>query len=263
IAIEQVYRLLFQCGTSTTGCYGALRPPGNEKYRQASDTPPLIIIKRTRPLALRHTGAWKVAFADFVTAMMALFMVMWLMSTDTSKQQAIAGYFQDPKAFEQSKAEGSRDLEQLAQNIERALLKSPEWPSLQNQVAMEVTPDGLRIELLESERQTFFASANAGPTAFGTSTLTLIGGELSKLPNKVIIEGHTDSQSFRGRRDYSNWELSVDRANQARRLLVQNGMDPQRIVEVRGFADVRLRKADDPAHPSNRRISLIVKYKNR
>jgi chemotaxis protein MotB len=231
------------------------------------DDQPPVIIKRVRRAPLRHSGAWKVAFADFVTAMMALFMVMWLMSADASKQQAIAGYFQDPTAFQNAldkrRAADSRELELLARNIERALLKAPEWKSLKEQVAMEVSPDGLRIELLESEEGTFFASGDAGPTGFGTNTLRLIGGELSKLPNKVIIEGHTDSQPFRGRRNYSNWELSVDRANQARRLLAQNGMDARRIVEVRGFADVRLRKPDDPAHASNRRISLIVKYRNR
>lgn len=233
-----------------------------ENQGQTVETPP-IIIKRVRARSLRHTGAWKVAFADFVTALMALFMVMWLMSTDATKRQAIAGYFQDPAAFEQSRTASGEELEDLARSIEGALLKSPEWPSLKEQVEIEVTPDGLRIELLESEQQTFFASGNAAPTSFGTNTLTLIGGELSKLPNKVIIEGHTDSEPFRARRNYSNWELSVDRANLARRLLVQNGMDPQRIVEVRGFADVRLRKTDDPAHASNRRVSLIVKYKNR
>ena len=231
------------------------------------DEQPLVIIKKVKPRVVQHSGSWKVAFADFATAMMALFMVMWLMSTDNSKQQAIAGYFQDPAAFnralEEGKPVGSQELDSLARSIEEALLKASEWKSLKEHVAIEVGRDGLRIELLESDEGTFFASGSPGPTSFGGNTLRLISTELAKLPNKIIIEGHTDSRPFHGRRDYSNWELSVDRANQARRLLTQNGIDPRRIVEVRGFADVRLRKADDPEDASNRRISLIVKYKNR
>ena len=231
------------------------------------DEQPLVIIKKVKPRVVQHSGSWKVAFADFATAMMALFMVMWLMSTDNSKQQAIAGYFQDPAAFnraiEEGKPVGSQELDSLARSIEEALLKASEWKSLKGHVAIEVGRDGLRIELLESDEGTFFASGSPGPTSFGGNTLRLISTELAKLPNKIIIEGHTDSRPFRGRRDYSNWELSVDRANQARRLLTQNGIGARRIVEVRGFADVRLRKADNPEDPSNRRISLIVKYKNR
>ena len=120
----------------------------------------------------------------------------------------------------------------------------------------------LRIELLENEKGTFFQSGSPTPSSFGKETLTVIGKEIAKLPNNLIIEGHTDSRPFRGRRNYSNWELSVDRANSARRLLQANGVIDDRVVGVRGFADVQLRQADDPEHPSNRRISLIVKYDN-
>ena len=228
---------------------------------------PTIIIKKVRPVVVRHNGSWKVAFADFVTALMALFMVMWLMGTEDGKQQAIAGYFQDPTAFQQAVKEGgqavSGQLEGIAHNIEQALLDAPEWENLKKQVSIEVGRDGLRIELLESDEGTFFASGSPSLSSFGSETLGLIGAQLGNLPNKIIIEGHTDSRPFNGRRNYSNWELSVDRANQARRLLAENGVDPQRIVEVRGFADVRLRNEDDPEDASNRRISLIVKYKDR
>ena len=109
-------------------------------------------------------------------------------------------------------------------------------------------------------RQPFFSIGSPVPTSFGNNTLGVIGSELSTLPNRIIIEGHTDSKPFRGRQGYSNWELSVDRANLARRILVESGINEERIVEVRGFADVRLRKPDDPENASNRRISLIVKY---
>ena len=225
--------------------------------------PPIIIKKIVKKPGL-HRGAWKVAFADFVTAMMALFMVLWLMGADQSKQKAIAGYFQDPDGFEQALREESEargaSLSAVADNIHQALLRSPEFEGLKDQVSIQVTPDGLRIELLESEKATFFASGSPVPTSFGNSTLGVIGGELSTLPNRIIIEGHTDSKPFRGRQGYSNWELSVDRANLARRILLENGIDQERIVEVRGFADVRLRKPNDPQNASNRRISLIVKY---
>lgn len=228
--------------------------------------PPIIIKKVIKKPGL-HRGAWKVAFADFVTAMMALFMVLWLMGADQSKQKAIAGYFQDPDGFQEAlrQASGEReaDLSEIADSIHQALLRSPEFEGLKDQVSIQVTPDGLRIELLESDKATFFASGSPVPTLFGNNTLGVIGDELSTLPNRIIIEGHTDSKRFRGRQDYSNWELSVDRANLARRILLENGIKQERIVEVRGFADVRLRKPEDPENASNRRISLIVKYGER
>ncbi len=233
-----------------------------------ADQPP-IIIRKIVVAAGHHGGAWKVAFADFVTAMMALFMVMWLMAAKDETREAIAGYFNDPKGFGEKYGNGEslggitvdgQSPEELAKQIQEAMEAVPEFAATEEQIAMSVTAEGLRIELLENEKGTFFQSGSPTPSRFGKETLTVIGKELAKLPNHLIIEGHTDSRPFRGRRNYSNWELSVDRANSTRRLLLTDGLISDRIVGVRGFADVQLRNADDPKHPSNRRISLIVKY---
>ncbi len=121
-------------------------------------------------------------------------------------------------------------------------------------------PEGLRIELLESASGTFFNLGNSDPNENGKELLGLLAHELGKLPNKILIEGHTDSKPFNGRRNYGNWELSVDRSNSARRLMQQSGLGEKQIAQVRGFADQLLRKPENPLDPSNRRISLIVQY---
>ena len=136
----------------------------------------------------------------------------------------------------------------------------PQFEALKDQVVSTVTPEGLRIELLENENGTFFTSGSPQPSSSGRQTLSLIAAELEKLPNEIIMEGHTDSRPFHGRKNYSNWELSADRANSARRILMETGLSPERIVQVRGFADVALRKPETPEDPTNRRISLIVRY---
>jgi chemotaxis protein MotB len=136
----------------------------------------------------------------------------------------------------------------------------PELAALKDQVKMTVTGEGLRIELLEEETGTFFESGNSEPTGPGREMLKMLAAELNKLPNKLLIEGHTDARPFSASNSYSNWELSVDRANAARKLMESVGLRPDQVDEVRGYADRRLRKPDDPNHPSNRRISIIVKY---
>jgi len=123
---------------------------------------------------------------------------------------------------------------------------------------MPITPDGLRIDVLETKRGMFFDTGNPTPTEAGGELLKVLATELAKLPNKIVIEGHTDSTPY-GRPDYSNWELSADRANAARRILTASGLDATRISQVRGFADQRLLLKDDPTNPSNRRISIIVR----
>jgi chemotaxis protein MotB len=233
-----------------------------------------IIVKKITVTTAHHGGAWKVAFADFVTAMMALFMVMWLMNANEERREAIAGYFSDPRGFGEKLGSGmvgsggglsigEQELHGLADRIQSAIRSMPNFAAAgAEQVTTAVTGEGLRIELLESAKGTFFESGSPSPSRVGRDTLAIISGELAKLPNTVIIEGHTDALPFRGRRDYSNWELSVDRANSARRLLLGSGVESQRIVQVRGFADVQLRKPESPDHPSNRRISLIVEYED-
>jgi chemotaxis protein MotB len=230
-----------------------------------------IIIKKVRRHEGHHGGAWKVAYADFVTAMMALFMVLWLMNSKEEEKKAVAAYFADPQGFGEKWGSGqvgpakdmsvSKDeLQGLAESIESAMKNLPKIEELKEQVALTVTGEGLRIELLETDAGMFFETGSAAPSESGREILKLITEQLAKLPNKIVIEGHTDARPFRGLKDYSNWELSVDRANAARRILLGTGLGPDRVVQVRGFADMYLRSPEEPEAPSNRRISLIVKY---
>lgn len=229
--------------------------------------PAPIVIRKRRRRRRRYTGAWKVAFADFVTALMALFLVMWLTGSSAETRVAVASYFDSGAA---PAADAARpvsytkgDLENLAHTIRGAMQSAPDLAGLSEQVDLDVSADGLRIELVESEDEMFFQSGRSTPTDKGSETIALIAAELEELSNRIVIEGHTDAKPFRARGDYSNWELSSDRANAARRLLVDAGLDPARIVEVRGVAATRLRKPDQPEDPSNRRISLIVRYNRR
>ena len=216
-----------------------------------------------------HGGAWKVAYADFVTAMMALFIVLWLLSSSEKVQKAVGGYFQDPTGkgrqtgttnagIGETLTLNQKELEQLKEKIEQAMKQIPEFQNMQKQIRLTITAEGLRIDLLETQRGLFFATGNPKPTDAGKDLLEVLTKELLKLPNKVAIEGHTDSTPY-GRTDYSNWELSADRANAARRILIESGLSGERISQVRGFADQRLLFKDDPANPSNRRISIIVR----
>jgi chemotaxis protein MotB len=148
----------------------------------------------------------------------------------------------------------------LKDEIEKAMRRLPNFEKLKNQIEIKVTPEGLRIELLESATGTFFDLGNRNPNSNGSELLDLLAGELGKLPNKVSIEGHTDSKPFSGKKGYGNWELSTDRANSARRLMQEQGLGGQQVAQVRGFADQLLRMPKNPNDPSNRRISLIVQY---
>jgi len=233
---------------------------------------PIIIIKKKIAHGGHHGGAWKVAYADFVTAMMALFIVLWLMNSSEQVKKAIAGYFRDPSGRRSEQGTGEAgvgesislaksDLSNLKDKLEKAMKSMPEMERLKNQVEMTVTGEGLRIELMESDKGTFFESGSFQPTMQGSEMLDLLAAEIGKMPNQILIEGHTDSHPFVGRANYSNWELSADRANAARRIMEATGLRPDQVVEIRGFADRRLRKPDDPANASNRRISVIVKFR--
>lgn len=211
------------------------------------------------------------AYADFVTAMMAFFMVMWLMNSNEKIKQAVAGYFSDPSG--KGKQTGSNsagtgesldlskdNMENLKEQLESAMKKMPEFEQLKDQVNMTVTGEGLRIELLETEKGLFFDSGSARPSSSGEELLLMLAQELGKLPNTLLVEGHTDAKPFASEGGYSNWELSADRANSARKLMEGNGLRQGQIAQVRGFADRRLRIAEDPMNASNRRVSVIVKY---
>jgi len=229
----------------------------------------IIIKKRSHGHDEPHGGAWKVAYADFVTAMMALFIVLWLLSASEKVQKAVGGYFQDPTGvgrqtgtttagIGETLTVNRNDLKDLKDKLAEVMKQIPELQHMQNQVRMTITAEGLRIDLLETERGMFFDKGNPRPSDTGSELLKVLGAELVKLPNKVAIEGHTDATPY-GRAEYSNWELSSDRANAARRILVETGLDQSRISQVRGFADQRLLMKDDPMNPKNRRISIIVR----
>jgi chemotaxis protein MotB len=232
---------------------------------------PIIIIKRAAAHGGHHGGAWKVAYADFVTAMMALFIVLWLMNSSKQIQVAVGGYFKDPTGT--SKKVGSNmigsgqafaltkdNMSKLKEELQKAVRQVSDFEKLKDQIEMTVTAEGLRIELLESEAGTFFDSGSAKPSENGKELLVKLAQELGQLPNRVSIEGHTDSKPYAGSGDYTNWELSTDRANAARRLMQESGLRPAQVVQVRGYADQDLRKPTQPEDPSNRRISVIVQY---
>jgi chemotaxis protein MotB len=123
---------------------------------------------------------------------------------------------------------------------------------------MTITPEGLRIELLETETGTFFEVGNSSPSDKGKDLLSLLAKELGKIPNHLSVEGHTDSKPYAGRREYGNWELSTDRANAARRLMQADGLRSDQVSQVRGYADQMLRSPGQPLDASNRRVSVIV-----
>ncbi len=232
---------------------------------------PIIIIKKKASHGGHHGGAWKVAYADFVTALMALFIVLWLMNSSRQMQEAVGGYFKDPSGTSKQVGTDQRgagenfmitkdDMPKLKEQLQKAVRKLTDFDKLKNQIQMTITGEGLRIELMESASGTFFESGSPSPNKDGSDLLILLARELGKLPNKLSIEGHTDSTPYAGTRDYSNWELSSDRANAARRLMQQNGVGENQVSQVRGYADQRLRTPKDATDPSNRRITVIVQY---
>jgi chemotaxis protein MotB len=234
----------------------------------------IIVIKRKSGHAGHHGGAWKVAYADFVTAMMALFIVLWLMNTSKPVQEAISGYFRDPSgtgSLKGSTKEGTgnsvtvtkENMAQLKQEMEKAIQHMADFEKLKSQIEVTLTDEGLRIELMESKTGTFFESGRPDPSASGRELLMTLAEQIGKLPNKVSIEGHTDSEPFAGTINYTNWELSADRANASLRLMQEHGLRDDQVAQVRGFADQQPRKNTDPGDSSNRRISLIVQYLDR
>jgi chemotaxis protein MotB len=234
---------------------------------------PIIIVRRKKAHAGgHHGGAWKVAYADFVTAMLALFIVLWLLSSSEQIQKAVGGYFTDPMGKGKDVGNGLRgsgseslsvrkdDMNQLKEKLEQAVKDATSLQKIKEHVIFTVTSEGLRVELLEGEVSTFFESGNSRPTPFGKELLQKLAEEIGKLPNRVTMEGHTDSQPFKGGADYSNWELSSDRANAARRWMVENGMREDQVTQVRGFADQSPRDQAHPQDASNRRVTLVIMY---
>ncbi len=230
----------------------------------------IIIIKKKVSHGGHHGGAWKVAYADFVTAMMALFIVLWLMNASKQVQEAVGGYFKDPRGT--AKVVGTNrngggfvslkkeDMSKLKEQLLQSIHHLDPAEKLKNQIEITITQEGLRIELMESAKGTFFDTGSAKPTPTLVELLRLLAHELGKLPNDISIEGHTDSKPYSASRGYDNWDLSSDRANEARRMMQAEGLRAGQVKQVRGFADQRLRLGQNPQDPSNRRISLIVQY---
>ena len=267
-----------------------------------------IIIKRIRKGGHgKHGGAWKIAYADFVTAMMAFFLLMWLLgSTTEGDKKGIADFFNAPLKValmggsgsgdsshvvrgggsdltrttgqvkdgevpakrkllniksleaEQKRAEIAR-LESLKKRVEEAIAANPKLAAMKSQIRLDMTRDGLRIQIVDEQNRPMFDSGSAVVKPYMRDLLREIGHSLNDVPNRITLEGHTDAQPFGGgERGYSNWELSSDRANASRREIVTGGLPEDRMLLVQGLASSNLFVPGDPASPMNRRISVIV-----
>jgi chemotaxis protein MotB len=268
-----------------------------------------IIIKRVKKGGhAAHGGAWKIAYADFVTAMMAFFLLMWLLgSTTEGDKKGIADYFASPLKLsllasgtgagdashvvkgggqdltratgqvkrgdidakrdtvnlhqlkaEQIRAEIAR-LENLQKKVQEALAGNPELQKMANQLLLEMTADGLRIQIMDADARPMFASGSPAVQAYMRDLLRAVGKLLAEVPNRLTLEGHTDALPFPGgERGYSNWELSADRANASRRELIAGGLPDDQVLRVQGLAASNPFDRKDPAAPANRRISIIV-----
>ena len=267
-----------------------------------------IIIKRVKKGGHAvHGGAWKIAYADFVTAMMAFFLLMWLLgSTTEGDKKGLADYFGSPlkvamaggsgsgdsssvvkgggtdltrqggqvkngdvesqrrslqlKALkaDQRRAEAAR-LESLKKKVENVLAANPKLAAMSSQIRLEMTRDGLRIQIVDEQNRAMFDSGSAVVKPYMRELLREIGLVLAEVPNRLTLEGHTDAQPFgAGERGYSNWELSSDRANASRRELGAGGLPEDRVLLVQGLASSVLFDPADPLNPVNRRISILV-----
>ena len=268
-----------------------------------------IIIKRVKKGGHAvHAGAWKIAYADFVTAMMAFFLLMWLLgSTSEGDKKGIADYFQSPlraallnsgsgsgdssslvkgggtdlsrsdgnvkkgdvKAprstinlqalrYEQRQAEAAR-LQELSKQVESELKNSVKLAQYASQIKLDMTRDGLRIQIVDELARPMFDSGSAVVKPYVRELLRAIVTVLLEVPNRLTLEGHTDASLFSGGdRGYSNWELSADRANASRRELMAGGLTDDRVLRVLGLASSQPFNRDDPVDPQNRRISIIV-----
>lgn len=274
-----------------------------------------IVIKRIKNVAGgSHGGAWKIAYADFVTAMMAFFLLMWLLgSTAKGDLAGISEYFKTPlkvalmggsssgdsssvikgggkdltrsegqvksgdlptekkiintKAAQEDFLRKEREkeankLKELKSSIEKSIENNAKLKPFKNQILLDITSEGLRIQIVDDKNRPMFQSGSAQLESYTREILHAIGQTLNDVPNKVSISGHTDAALYGGGdKGYSNWELSADRANATRRELLSGGMSEEKIVRVVGLSSAVLFKKDDPLSPSNRRISLIVMNK--
>jgi chemotaxis protein MotB len=243
---------------------------------------PIIIIKKIKKGGHggHHGGAWKIAYADFVTAMMAFFLLMWLLSyTDPGTRKGIADYFNRPlksmlsagpgaapttapktikEKQEAAKKAESEKLEELKKKLDSITEHNPKLRAFKNQIKIEITSEGLRIQIVDLKNRPMFAIGSAVLEDYTKVILDSMGTKLNDVDNPISISGHTDALKYAGGdKGYSNWELSSERANAARRELVLGGMDERKVMQVRGLAgSIPLGK--DLLDPSNRRISIVI-----
>ncbi|MCS6924369.1 MAG: OmpA family protein [Candidatus Binatia bacterium] len=248
--------------------------------KKAEEHKPQIVIKKVHGKhGGHHGGAWKVAYADFVTAMMALFIVLWIIaSADPTLKAGLAQYFRDPGVFETTAGslfpEGKGvhpaatplvgepaspfSLEQLQGQLRAEFHGLAEYLTIQDQIQLHLTPEGLLIDLMDKDQQAFFAVGSAQLTPLLLRVLEMIAQKVQPLPHKIAISGHTDARPYRDSAFYSNWELSTARALNARRALEGMGIPSTRIARVSGHADSSLLFPDNPFNPANRRISILI-----
>jgi chemotaxis protein MotB len=243
---------------------------------------PIIIKKINKIHGGHHGGAWKVAFADFMTAMMAFFLVLWLVGQDPEIKKSVAGYFKDPVGFDRGGKMGSgkgaglmqgqtgmmdkttassvirKRMKEAAESIMQNLMLSDEFKGLRNNVQVELTAEGLRIQIIEGGDSSFFESGSARMSPTGEAILGLIGQEVRKLPNRIIYEGHTDASGSSNLYGYSNWDLGADRANFTRKVMLRNGVRSSQVKEVRSYGSTKLLYPEKPNDPNNRRVSILV-----
>lgn len=261
-----------------------------------SDEQPIIIRKKKGGHGGHHGGAWKVAFADFMTAMMAFFLVMWLVGQKPEVREAVGGYFRDPGKFQDQGGAGmlkgsrspipqddpaagllksdsekkgggpsDREIQQFrdaALKIVSELEKQEAFRRLKDNIKIQLTSEGLRIILNESaDSPAFFEPGSDKLLRKSAVILMTIAAELGKLHNRIVMEGHTDA-TFNGSLDYTNWELSADRANAARELMQAHGLYAGQVREVRGFADQFPMIVENPGDARNRRVTIVVLYEH-
>lgn len=249
-----------------------------KKPKEEEPKKPRRRIKKVRHHGGHHGGAWKVAYADFVTAMMALFLVLWLVSqADTKLKEAIANYFRSPGVFDTMNGGilsgakkvskepanlSSKDEEQalfsVAQSLQKKFETRPEFSKYKDQIRIEVTDEGLNIDILDKAERVSFPIGSAELTEEAKAVLIEIAKGICSLPNPIVIGGHTDSRVFPSETGYTNWELSADRANAARRVLQADCVAPRQIHRIIGHADSQPLVPADPLAPANRRISVTV-----
>jgi chemotaxis protein MotB len=269
--------------------------------------PPIVIKRIKKSGGGHHGGAWKIAYADFVTAMMAFFLLMWLLgSTSKGDLQGIAQYFATPLKVALGGGSGSGDsssvikgggqdltrstgqvqksdkpeekrvinlkaaeaelarlelerLKDLKSRIDAAIEASAVLKPYRDQLRVEITADGLRVQIVDAQNRPMFDSGSAALNEYTRAILREMGKLLNDVPNRVSLSGHTDANAYAGgERGYSNWELSADRANASRRELILGGIDEKKIIRVVGLGAAVMLNKSDPVDPINRRISITV-----